>query len=187
MLVTEPRVPVGTRLREGRVVEEVRWKPTSPTPDLLQACSSQHRYCRTKIWSGFKCQLLGSLTSDQGTGTAWSQYHWQRFLLRYILCRCRGTLAITGGASWNGPDEGALCAPLPHPRTGLVRPLANGLLEEPHCGLGGGLGFGAGGEGARVSRSGDELAGSSPHAWIKRRTGGVGWVAARWGDRKSVV
>ena len=81
---------------------------------------------------------------------------------------------------WSG--RGSAASPVRRgPGLGIVRPLAV-LLEEPHWALGrwgGGLGFGAGGEGAVLATSGDE---DGSHARMdKKKDRRVGWVAARWG------
>ena len=64
--------------------------------------------------------------------------HWQRFLLRYILRRCRDTLAATRGASWNGPGGGVVPAvvtrrrcPDEDPTSALCAPLPMDFLKNP--------------------------------------------------------
>ena len=61
MLVAEPRVLLGTRLRERRVVDEVRRELGAPPLDLRAPCSPFPRDVRHRNPIGIQVPVLGEL------------------------------------------------------------------------------------------------------------------------------
>ena len=124
--------PVGTVHDECRVVDEVLWELGPPMLDSYCLARPFIETVGTGILAGFTCQLSGRWTSDQGTGTTFPRYHWQRLALRYGLRLTRDSLAAAGGASWNGAEVARWRCPDEDPASASCFPLPVNLLMNHH-------------------------------------------------------